>query len=600
MINITDFPENVLQIITNHLDINSKKNFSFTNHYIFYSIIQSLYHTIIYEPILYSTTNGNSEELSFAQTNNHCTNNSITILTNSNIEKFIHSISVPSKLGFYYSNFIVYLYLEKLVDTQIFDLPRWRTSEYFPIFQNLKKYHFPENIKILPLTYENAQNLDTIIVDYNFCDFLDFNKGSIEFFNHHNIKNLYFKGNLGKNEDIVIFKLITKFPHMIKHLSQLHFLVNSNENYEIVYRRIVGFFAILRKMGIVLTNLHTLTLSLTNTSSSAVLSLIGKHIIFENLTNFSILIQDDGKVLTLVKSLDKLSTIIQHHGFNINKLLIKYDLVTEDIDKNHLRSMMLLKFCESFRNLLQINLDLNIDGLSFSNLLMVLGSPIANNLNSLYDVRINVHQPSENLIGNIIPTLEDAIQLFPHLNFLNNCLCTICSSILEKLSLTSTTTSVLFEETIKVSTLLIIGQELDLVQKDCNYSVNSNSIINPIARFLRLNNYNKNGYLFDHLIKNQLNTSLSYLPNLQYFEMCGLVYTRSHKNILTSKPSFNEDIDMVDDDDNDDEYNDEKTAIKPNLQLNGFNLLYGNEFQGLDSNILMNISDLSQMFTGNL
>ncbi|KAG0673932.1 hypothetical protein C6P42_002482 [Pichia californica] len=598
--NICDLPQNVLQVIANHLELPFKIRLAMANKILFNYIIPTAYSIIVYEPVGYN--NGSTVKL--ASRNDCISDNYTVLLSDNNIGKFLETISNFSILGFKYSDFIVELYLEKLTNIQVFDLCGWRNSNMLPNFTNLKKYQFPSTLSIHPLTYDHAPNLDTLIVDYNFCDYLDYNKGSIEFFNHQNIKKIFIKGTLGKNEDMVMFKLLTKFPLMIRNINQLHFLVDSDENYEFVYRRIVGFFAILRKMNLVMHNINKLSLVLTNVSSSTILSLISKHIIFENLISLSLLIQDDSKILTLVKSLDKLSTIVHHHGFNIKKLLIKYDLLNEDTEKNHLRSMMLLKLCESFSNLTHLNIDLKIEGLNFSNLLMILGTPISNNIDTLYDIRINVYHPSENMIGNILPTLEDAVLLFPYLNFLNNCDCSICQSILEKLSLKDSSNLNLFDETIKVSTLLIIGQELDLVQRQCSYSINSSSLINPNSKLLRLNTYSKNGYLFDHLISKQLNHSLTYLKNLKLFEICGLVYINKVYGSNVKKEQmhyYDNDNDYVDEEEDGqmlDCDNDELVNNSPNAPQ--FELLYGNKFTGLEANILTNITDLGRVFNGNM
>lgn len=607
--NLYDLPQNVLHIIANHLEVPFKIRLAMANKHLFHILIPTAYSTIIFEPNIYQNISSKEKiQIKLANRNDKIVDNTITILSNNNIKGFIQTISNPSILNFNYSDFIIELYFEKLSNSKIFDLSCWRNSNIFPKFTNLKKCQFPSTKNIHPLTYENAPNLETLIIDYNFCDFLDYNKGSVEFFNHQKIKNIFIKGTLGKNEDMVLFKVLTKFPLMIKNLNQLHFLVDSNENYEFVYRRIVGFFAILRKMNLVMHNINKLSLVLTNLSSSTILSLINKHIIFENLDSLSLLIQDDSKILTLVKSLDKLSTIINHHGFNIKNLLIKYDLINEDIEKNHLRSMMLLKLCESFSNLTHLNIDLKIEGLNFSNLLMILGTPISNNIDTLIDIRINVYQPSENLIGNILPTLEDAILLFPYLNFLNNCDCVICKSILNKLALNDNSNQNLFDETIKVSTLLIIGQELDSVQRQCSYNIDSSSMINQNSRFLRLDTYSKHGYLFDHLINKQLKHSLAFLKNLKIFEICGLVYINKKfqtKNIENNRNSVDYNTHNDVDEDEDEEMPDfDDCGVtkreKNTIQLSQFNLLYGGDFTGLESSILTNITDLGRVFNGNM
>lgn len=547
--NITDLPQNVLINIANHLELPYKIRLIQTNKHLLRSLINLVYKIVLFEPVFKQ-----------ADRNDHKNDtNQFTVITNKNAKSFFQTISEPSQLGFKYSAFIVEMYLEKLLDSTVFDLVRWRNSSYFPHFEQLHKCVFPSNLKIKPLTYEDAPNLSSLIIDYNFCEYLDYNKGSIEFFNSEKIHEVYFKGTLGKNEDMVLYKLVTKYPHMIHKLQQIHFLADMNDDYEFVYRRIVGFFAILRKMSLVMVNVLKITLTLTNLSSSSIISLISKHVIFENLNEITLLMQDDSNVLTLVKTLDKLTSIIHIHGRNIKKLTIQYILKSEDQEKNHLRSMMLLKLCESFKGLTHLNLDLSIEGLNFSNMLMIVGTPIANNLISLTDIRLNVYNPSENLISNILPTLEDAIMLFPQLNFLNSCNCNICTSILEKLYEDLPHTP-MFDEMIKVATLLMIGQELDIVQNQCSYRLNSDTMMNPYARYLRLDNYSKSGYLLDHLIYKQLNYFLRDLPKMRTLEICGMVYQRF---------AFNE-----------------------------FKLLYGGDFQGLDSTVINNISGLGHLFTG--
>lgn len=545
--NITDLPQNVLISIADHLELPYKIRLLQTNKFLLKSLINLIYKYVLYVPMFNQA----------ARNDGYGGRNDLTIITNKNAKSFFRTISEPSQFGFNYSSFVIEMYLESLTDPFVFDMKGWRDSSFFPVFHQMQRCIFPNNLNIKPLTYEDAPNLNTLIIDYEFCEYLDYNKGSVEFFNNENIQAIYFKGTLGKNEDMVLFKLITKFPHMIHRLREIHFLADAEDHYEFVYRRMVGFFAILRKMNLVMVNVHKMTLTLTNLSSSSMVSLISKHVIFENLTELTILMQDDSNVLTLVKTLDKLTSIIHIHGKNIKSLTIQYILKSEDQEKNHLRSMMLLRLCESFRDLTNLNLDLHIQGLNFSNILMIVGTPIANNLMSLKSIRLNIYNPSENLISNILPTLEDAIMLFPHLNFLNNCDCEICKSILEKLS-AQTPPNTLFDEMIKVATLLMVGQELDNVQKQCSYQLNSNTMINPYAKYIRLDNYSETGYLLDHLIRKQLDISLRDLPRLNTLEICGMVYQKFNNN--------------------------------------EFKLLYGGDFQGLNSTMIDNISGLGQLF----
>lgn len=554
-------PQNVIENIALQMGSSDRIRLALTNKTMFQHVIGSVYHTIIYQP---------SSEYPIIKRNDNVIDN-VTLINDGNITLFFATISRPSVLNFYYSDLVIELYLEKISHLSAFDLVSWRQTQ-MPHFSCLERYQFPEEISIPPITFQDAPNLNTLIVDRNFCDYLDHSVESINFLHSEKIQNMYIKGVLGRNEDMTMFKLLTRNPQMIRHLQELHFLVDRHENYEVVYRRIVGFFAILRKMNLGMHQVHKLSVTLTNRSSSSIISLISKHIIFENLSELTLFIQDDGKVLTLVKSLDRLTNIIRYHGSNIRKLNLRYDLVGEDIEKNHLRSMMLLKLCESFQNLTHLNYDLKISGLNFSNMLMILGSPITNNIKSIIDLRINVYQPSENLVGNIVSTLEEAMQLFPYLNFLNRCNCLICQSIVETLALEADNSPLLFDETIKVSTLLIIGQELDMAQRLSESSINSSSVVNKHSSCLRKDDYPKNGFLFDHLINLQLNHSLNYLPNLKNFELCGLMYKRVVYGFHNSTSHYN----------------------------HHFDLLYGNEFRGLEDTIVSNIMGMGHIFRGNI
>lgn len=505
----------------------------------------------------------------------------LTELDDGNVEQFLLNLCHTSIMRFNYSELVVNLFLEDLNDSPIGAwLIQWRNQIGQGSFPKLKKYLFPSSLQIKPFTLEEAPNLDTLVIDMNFCLLVDSLHGMVNFINYENIKSLLFKGELAQNEDMMMFKLITSFPHMINQLCELHFSVDDGDNYNLVYRRLVGFCAILRRINLPLPNLNSLTLPLTNQSSDAIVNLLGRHIIFENLNSITLLIQDDSEVLTLIKPIDKLGTIIKTHGMNVENLNIKYHLVREDEEKNHLRAMMLLKFCESFHKLKSLKMELNIMSMNLSNILMIFGAPISNNLESLVNINININTPSENVINKILPTLNDATMIFPYLNFITDCGCSICQDIfvklneIERMKIEEAKNNAFFGfgrlrrsviepnpalliETIKIGTLLIVGQELDKLHFDNSIKFHSNCLVNQFKGngWLRNGNYDA-GYLFDHLIRTQLNQLNSH-SNLQTFEICGLVYYRD---------------------------------------LNGFQLRYGSDFHGLKDDELTGVVDLGHMF----
>lgn len=568
--NFEHLPDNVLRIIGFNLGLDDRARLVRVNKYLF-----SVYITLIYGKVAYCERRrsimGKDERFG-------C----LTELDDKNVQQFLTVLSHTSVMGFKYSELVVNLFLEDLTDPINGKwLMHWRDQLMGSSFPKLKKYIFPNSIVIKPFTFEIAPNLDTLVIDKNFCLLVDSLHGMVNFINYENIKTLLFKGELGQNEDMMMFKLITSFPHMVNQLCELHFTVDDGDNYNLVYRRLVGFCAILRRINLPLPNLNSLTLPLTNQSSDAIVNLLGRHIIFENLNSITIIIEDDSEVLSLIKPFDKLGTIIKTHGINIEKLNIKYNLTREDEEKNHLRAMMLLKFCESFHKLKYLKMELNIMSMNLSNILMIFGAPISNNLSSLRDISININTPSENVINKILPTLNDAMIIFPHLNFITDCSCSICEDIFVKLneierlrieerqknaffgfgrlrrSVIEPNPSLLVE-TIKIGTLLIVGQELDKLHSENSIKFNSNCLINQFKGnhgWLRNGNYDP-GYLFDHLIRTQLNQLYNYTL-LETFEICGLVYYRD---------------------------------------FDGFKLRYGGDFQGLNEDDLTGVVDLGHMF----
>ncbi|ODV85511.1 hypothetical protein CANARDRAFT_28302 [[Candida] arabinofermentans NRRL YB-2248] len=195
---------------------------------------------------------------------------------------------------------------------------------------------------------------------------------------------------------------------------------------------------------------------------------------------------------------------------------------------------------------------------------MILGTPISNNIMKLRDIRINIDNPSENLIGNLLPNLDDVEMLFPHLNYLHNCQCSICSNIINTDPFLKLPNHIK-KESIRISTLMIIGHELDKVQQQFNY----NKFYQCFKSHLRFfkTGMSSRGYLFDHLISDQLNRSISIMPNLKLFEICGLVY---HK------------VDLGDD----------------NLAPPLFKLLFGESFKGLDQESVGDMADMGNVFSG--
>ncbi|GMM30352.1 hypothetical protein DAMA08_030970 [Martiniozyma asiatica (nom. inval.)] len=600
--NLSELPHNVLHLIAINLNIPEKINLAQTCKSLFENIIPLAYSTIIFDNYGYNARVTKSRLLKGYDE----VEGRVTIITPANISKFFKTLHSLSVANICYADFVIDLYLEELTDLSIFDLALWRNNLPENAFPNLKRYQFATNYPIKPLTYIESPNLDTVVLDTNFSAMVDENYGSVSFVDFAKIQNIFFKGHIGTNEDMVIFKMITSFPHTINNLCEIHFLVDDSENYNMVYRRLVGFFAILRKMKLPMKNINSLTIPITNQSSSTIIGLLGKHIIFENLNSLTLLFEDDGDVLNMIKSTDQLSSVVSLHGLNIEKLSIKYTLLKEDEEKNHLRAMMLLKLCESFHKLTHLKIEVNINGLNLSNLLMILGTPISNNMGTLMHIRISVDLPSENLISNILPTLEDATMIFPKLNFIDSCSCDICQTIYKKLQIMNqekldsrphglfgfgnfftrndTLNDIspeLFLQSIRVGTLLIIGQELDDLQASGSDKFSSKSIVNRYKSngWFRRNVYSSNGYLFDHLIRGQLNMLLPVMPHLKTFDICGAVYVG-----VSQSGQLDDDGDFDIDGNKDNGHSE-------------FVLRYGNEFKGLDEDSLINVVELGNVFT---
>ncbi|VEU22649.1 DEKNAAC103395 [Brettanomyces naardenensis] len=552
---ITSLPLNVLLQIFRNLATSDRLHFSLTCQLFFSSLIPRLYSVIIYVPLQPKQLSRKNYDNVLLKSDDY------TLIYPTNAALFFHALNLKSVLGFKYSSLVQELRLTDLADPSIFDLIQWRDDKC-PEFPKLRCFEFPEAVPIEPLTISEAPNLSCIYIDENFCKKVEKFHGSVDFIDLSHVREVYFKAKLGRNEDMLIFALLTKHPQMLRHLTGLHFTVDpARDSYDRVYRRVVGFFAILRRMGLVLHNVSSLSLPFTNHSTAVIVSLIGKHIYFENLTDLELYIEDDGGVLNLVESLQQLSSTIKQRGANINSLSVNYRLCKEDVQKNHLRSMMLLKLTEPFRNLEGLNISLQIEGLNLSNLLMILGTSLSNNTQTLKDIRIDIAHPSENLIGNMLPTLEDVDMLFPHLNYLNTCPCSMCKEAFESISGQETggAASRLIKESIKVSSLMIIGHELDEFQRSSEEQPYC-FFRNRYRRFIKTAGRNEKGYLFDHLVNKQLNESLRFLPKLKIFEICGMVYQQ--------------------------------------VGTNEFGLLFGHAFNGLEKEQVSDIVDMCRVLSG--
>lgn len=512
-------PHNILELIFWNIPSVDRIHLCFTCKRIFALLVPRLYSTIVYAPDTITDIKKASPVTSFGN---------FTSISSSNISGFLDAVnSLNTAFGFKYADFVQRLFLNELPDSIGLKFSQWRDSEC-PCFGSLQCFEFPETIPIRPLTRAEAPNLTKIFIDENFCceaetqrqvDFVDFSK----------ITDICFKGKLGRNEDMLIFGLLTKHPQIIGQIVGLHFMVNpANEQYDRVYRRVVGFFAILRRMGLVLDNLSKLSFPLTNHSTAVIVNLISKHVYFENLSHLELYIEDDGGVMNLVDSLQELSSIVRERGSDISHLSVSYRLIREDVEKNHLRAVSLLRLMEPFGALQTVNLRILIEGLDLSNLLMIFGAPLSNNMRTLRRICIDTSSPSENLVASVLPTLGDVNMLFPHLNYLYRCSCASCKDMVHTLfqNSDSGTNRRMMEESIQVSTLMIVGNELDRSQgpmetEPCEFARGA------ALWAIRMQSFSRNGgCLFDHLVNRQLNESLESFLRLETFEICGLSYIR--------------------------------------------------------------------------
>ncbi|KAH3670648.1 hypothetical protein OGAPHI_001163 [Ogataea philodendri] len=432
-----------------------------------------------------------------------------TLVGPAGLRGLLQTLSMTSCMNFKYADMVLELFLED-AQSQSDQLVQWRATN--PVFPNLVDYRFPATVDLSPLSFLEAPNLETLVVDVNFCNEVERNQGLVSFVNLVHLRTLVFAGKLARNEDMVIYRLLTSYPHSIKRLSELRFECNG-ESGDRVYRRVVGVMAILRKIGMLLNNLSKIALPLTNHSTPVILNLISKHVHLEHLSSLELFIEDDGGVLNLLTTVQHLASMLRPKSGNIRELSVHYKLTKPDIDKNHLRSMMLLKFMESFKHLHKVSIDLEVEGLDLSNLLMIVGTPLSGNTRSLRDIRLNINTPSENLVANLLNSADDLHDLFPNLNYMNNCPCDKCATIYKQLE---SLPSEIRQEAVRVSTMMVIGNELDRSQLQSDP-------IRSRRRFLRTQTAPL-GYLFDHFVGSQLNASLSVFPNLKIFEVCGLIY----------------------------------------------------------------------------
>lgn len=520
-------PHNILELIFWNLPPADRVHLCLTCRRVFSILVSQLYANIVYAP---DTNKGDGNNTVAAGLGN------FTVINRGDVSQFFSALNLKNAtFNFKYADLVQKLFLGELSDRTIFDLSRWRELEC-PHFGSLRFFEFSELIPIRPLTLEEAPNLTKVFIDENFCNEAEIHQGQVDFVDFSKITEICFKGKMGRNEDMLIFGLLTKHPQLIGQITGLHFMVDpTNEHYDRVYRRVVGFFAILRRMGLVLGNLSRLSFPLTNHSTAVIVNLIGKHVYFENLSHLELYIEDDGGVINLVESLQELSSIVRERGSSISHLSVSYRLTKEDVEKNHLRAMSLLRLMEPFMELQTINIRILIEGLDLSNLLMIFGTPLSNNMQTLRSIRIDASTPSENLVASVLPTLGDVNMLFPHLNYLYRCSCKSCKEIMHNLLKFNDfpANSGMMEESIQVSTLMIVGHELDASQgsmqtEPCDFARGE-----PDWPMRIQGSSKAGGCLFDHLINYQLNESLEGFPRLETFEICGMVYVRDANGRLS-------------------------------------------------------------------
>ncbi|KAG7753096.1 hypothetical protein KL911_003201 [Ogataea haglerorum] len=499
---LAGLPHNVHVEIVRHLELPDKLRLAYSCTLFYKTVVPQIYSRLLYL---------SNETVCPKNFDVELISDQYTLIGKHRLAKLLRALSQTSCLNFQYADLVIELLLQD-AESESKTLIEWR--EHCPHFPNLVRYKFPESVVISPLSHLQAPNLETLRVDMNFCRETEKHNGMVSFVNLVQLRRLVFAGKLGPNEDMVIFKLLTTYPHAMKRLTELRFEVDS-ESGDRAYRRVVGVMAIWRKMGLLFNNLTKLALPLTNHSTAVVLNLISKHVHLEHLTSLELFIEDDGGVLNLINTTQHLASLLRSKSQNLRELSIHYRLVKPDSEKNHLRSIMLLKLTETFKNLRKLAIDLKVEGLDLSNLLMMVGTPLSNNTSSLRDFRLNIDTPSENLVGNLLNNLDDVHDLFPQLNYVYDCSCENCRRLCDKMAHLP---PAIVKEAIRVSTMMIIGNELDYFQRQTDTS-------KPFARFFR-SDLGTNGYLFDHFAGRQLNSSLKVFPNLKIFEVCGLIYHR--------------------------------------------------------------------------
>ncbi|OWB56946.1 hypothetical protein B5S28_g2864 [[Candida] boidinii] len=278
-------------------------------------------------------------------------------------------------------------------------------------------------------------------------------------------------------------------------------------------------------------------------------------------------------------------------GKNLKYLNIEYYSSDKNLlELNNIRSIIIYRLIEVFKNLETLKIELSIPNLEIDNFLTILSSIISINNFNLKNFQLNCFDPKNNLINNLVDNLKDIELMFNNnLNYLSNCHCNHCSNlrINELMINPRQELDEIMELSLKTSSLMIINDEITNYQKNLieiyknliiKSNINKYSILNSI-KLINNSDSNNNGLLFDHLMNKQLNLIFKNFKNLKHINLCGLNYYKD----FTEYPEYHECHDI--------NYNEPR-----------FKLLYSNDFTKINEEhksdligicSLFNINDIS-------
>ncbi|OWB84122.1 hypothetical protein B5S33_g2762 [[Candida] boidinii] len=422
---------------------------------------------------------------------------------------------------------------------------------------------------------------------------------------NNNIKVFIIDSNINLNDDLVLFDFFFRNTNLISNLNSLYFNLDLNFKLkDLNYRRLMAFFVLCQKFSITFKNLFNLGLPLYNMTLKGFILMINEVIDFNNLNRLELFIDDsplstetqlqrsniveetrsrrrvdrlfynsddeddenindneneeeeedvndnirennESNELKLFPVCGLLSDILSESNCQKNLKYLNIEYYSSDkniLELNNMRSIIIYRLIEVFKNLETLKIELSIPNLEVDNFLTILSSIISINNVDLQNFRLNCFDPKNNLINNLVDNLKDIELMFNNnLNYLSNCHCNYCSNLRNNELMINPNQELdeIMELSLKTSSLMIINDEITNYQKNLmgiykklisKSNIGKYSILSSIDIINNSNNNLnfKNGLLFDHLMNKQLNLIFKNFKNLKHINLCGLDYYKNY------------------------------------------------------------------------